>query len=73
MTTESVILTLIAVMMMAIFLGPNGVNSTFDKATPRLAARIERNIAIGYKFNCGSGSSVCDNGRLIKWEAPPGR
>ncbi len=65
MTTESVILTLIAVMLMAIFLGPNGVNSTFDQATPRLAARIERNIATGYRF-----TNAKDAARIPQWQAP---
>jgi len=68
MTVESVILTLIAVMMMAIFLGPNGANSTFDQATPRLAARVERNISVGYNF-----TDARNGNRVPKWEAPPGR
>ena len=68
MTVESVILTVIAVMMMAIFLGPRGVNNTFDNATPRLAARVERNIAVGHRF-----SDARNSRRLPEWQAPPRR
>ena len=48
MTTELLLLLVIyAFVLLEVFTTLGG---TFDRATPKLAARIERNITIGHKF-----------------------
>ncbi len=66
MTVELVLLLgIYAFIILGAFLGPMGPVATFKKSAPRLAARIERNIAVGEGFNDSNGNS-------IKWEKPPG-
>lgn len=50
MTLEAIIIAIFGVLIIGIFLGPNSIMVTFDEATPRLAARVERNVVTGYKF-----------------------
>jgi len=50
MTLEAVILAIFGVLILGVFLGPKSLMVTFEEATPRLAAKIERNVTIGYKF-----------------------
>lgn len=50
MTLEAIIIAIFGVLILGIFLGPNSIMVTFDEATPRLAARVERNVTVGYKF-----------------------
>lgn len=50
MTTEIVLLLgLYAFILLGVFLGPSGPIETFRSSVPRLGARIERNVAIGYR------------------------
>ncbi len=56
MTVEAVILAIFGVLVLGAFLGPGSLFTSFEEATPRLAARVERNIAIGYKFYKKDGS-----------------
>lgn len=63
MTTEAVVLALCGVLILMIFLGPNSLLVTFEEATPRLAARIERNVSTGFRFIDGR-----DNSRVPGWE-----
>ncbi len=51
MTVEAVLLVfLYAFFMLGLFLGDKGVVSTFQNTTPHLAALVERNITVGYRF-----------------------
>ncbi|MCB0356591.1 MAG: hypothetical protein KDD40_06270 [Bdellovibrionales bacterium] len=50
MTLEAIILAIFGVLILGIFLGPNSIMVTFDEATPRLAARVERNVTTGFRF-----------------------
>ena len=51
MTTELILLLgIYAFLVMGVFLGDSGPIETFKKTSPRLAARIERNVAVGYKW-----------------------
>ena len=51
MTTELVLLLAIYTMIiMGVFLGDLGPLATFRRSSPRLAAKIERDIATGTKF-----------------------
>jgi len=57
MTTELVLLlSIFAFILMGVFLGDMGPLETFKNAGPRLGARVERNIAIGHKFQALDGS-----------------
>ncbi len=63
MTSEAVILAICGVLIVLIFLaGDNSILVSFDEATPRLAARIERNIATGSRFY-----KATDGGRVPNW------
>ena len=51
MTIEAILLLGIFVfLLLGAFIGPNGPRSTFAKAGPRLAARIESNLSTGRGF-----------------------
>lgn len=64
MTTELVLLLAIyAFILLGAFLGPQGPGETFRRSGPRLAAKIERNIAIGHRFN----SSQNGGDRAVSW------
>ena len=67
MTTEAVIILILGVIVLGIFLGPDSMLVTFDEATPRLAARVERNSAVGYKFF----NPEDNNGRAPGWQPSP--
>ncbi len=67
MTTELVLLLAIyAFIIMGVFLGNGGPIDTFKQSTPRLAARIERNVAIGHQFKDGR------SGDNMTWKNPGG-
>lgn len=64
MTTEAVILAICGVLILLIFLaGDNSILVTFEEATPRLAAKVERNISIGTRFYQGDSGQ-----RIPRWE-----
>ena len=66
MTLEAIIIAIFGVLILGIFLGPNSIMISFDEATPRLAARVERNVTTGYKFfNPEEGGT-----RTPGWAAP---
>ncbi len=51
MTTEFVLLLSVwAFIVLGIFLGDSGPIRTFERSSPRLAARVERNISVGQNF-----------------------
>ncbi len=65
MTTELVLLLAIyAFIVIGVFLGDTGPIATFKQSAPRLAARIERNVAVGIDFRKGT------DGQRVSWEAP---
>ncbi|MDC0980319.1 hypothetical protein OAQ84_01145 [Bdellovibrionales bacterium] len=64
MTTELVLLLgIYAFIVIGVFLGDGGPIETFKKSAPRLAAKIERNVSVGYSWST-KGST--DN--AAKWE-----
>lgn len=64
MTTELVLLlSIFAFILMGVFLGDMGPLETFKSSGPRLGARVERNIAIGYKFQSADGKKA-------QWRSP---
>lgn len=59
MTTELVLLLAIyAFVVLGAFLGDKGPLATFKNASPRLGARIERDISSGYQFRAKTGEKV---------------
>ncbi|MCB9025645.1 MAG: hypothetical protein H6625_04965 [Bdellovibrionaceae bacterium] len=64
MTLEAIIIAIFGVLILGIFLGPNSIMVTFDEATPRLAARVERNVVTGFRF-----INPVDGARTPGWEA----
>jgi hypothetical protein len=50
---------------MGAFIGDKGPAATFQDAGPRLGARVERNMAVGYRFKDKS-----KGGSIIKWLDP---
>jgi hypothetical protein len=67
MTVELVLLlSIFATITLGVFLGDIGPIQTFKKATPRLAARVERNITVGYGFR------QAKDGRGVSWDPPQG-
>lgn len=51
MTLEAILLLCIyAFVLLGVFLGDSGPLATFKKSGPRLAARVERNVATGIGF-----------------------
>jgi len=66
MTTELVLLLgIYAFIILGVFLGDAGALATYKKSAPRLAARIERNISIGYQFRG-------KDGKKPNWTEPTG-
>jgi hypothetical protein len=62
MTVELVLLLGIwGTIILGVFIGPYGPTETFKKSAPRLAARVERNIAIGTGFRSSGG------GKEVQW------
>ncbi len=52
MTTEFVLLLgLFAFILLGALVGNRGPVKTFQASAPRLAAKIERDISVGHKFN----------------------
>lgn len=63
MTTELVLLLgLYAFILLGVFLGDSGPLATFKQSAPRLAARIERNVATGRGFR-----QTGDSSQQIDW------
>ena len=57
MTTELVLLlSIFVVVVLGGFLGEGGPRNTFKNAAPKLAARLERDLATGDGFNGKGGS-----------------
>lgn len=66
MTLESVLLMAVwAFILLGVFFGDLGPREVFRRSGPRLGARIEKNIAVGYRFK------DADSGKSIDWVAPP--
>ena len=66
MTTEFVlILAIYAFVLLGVF--KNGPKVTFDKSAPRLAAMVERDLAVGKEFRLPSGKSY------LEWKDPNNR
>lgn len=66
MSAEFVLLIGVYVfVLMGAFIGDKGPGATFRDAGPRLGARVERNIAIGYRFK-----DKTTGGPLIRWADP---
>jgi hypothetical protein len=64
--TELVLLlSIFAFMIMGVFLGPVGPIQTFQKAAPRLGARVERNISVGDGFRHSA-----NDGKGVTWSSP---
>jgi len=67
MTVELVLLmSLYAFIVMGVFLGDVGPIETFKRSTPRLGAKIERNLSVGWGFR-----KATDNDK-INWVKPGG-
>lgn len=67
MTTELVLLlSIFAFVVLGAFLGEKGPLATFKDASPRLGARVERDMSSGYQFHKDS------KGNSVTWKAPPG-
>ncbi len=67
MTLEAIIVAIFGVIILGIFLGPNSILVTFEEATPRLAARVERNVTTGFRFH-----NPADGGTRTPGWAPSG-
>jgi hypothetical protein len=66
MTTEFVlILGLYAFILLGAFLGDRGPIATFKGSAPRLAAKVERDIAVGKNF-----TNKKDGRPTIFWQSP---
>lgn len=51
MTTEFILLLVFyATAALMMFMGPHGPGAVLEEATPRLAAKVERDLAIGWQF-----------------------
>lgn len=65
MTVELVLLlSIFGFMIIGVFLGPLGPIETFKKASPRLAARVERNLSVG------DGFRKSKDGKGVSWIKP---
>lgn len=51
--------------LLGAFVGDKGPGATFKDAGPRLGARVERNIATGYRFK-----DKTTGGPIVKWSDP---
>lgn len=59
MTTELVLLMAIAAyVLFTAVLGDSGIRGTFAESSPRLAARLERNLATGVGFRDSQGETA---------------
>lgn len=68
MTLELVLLlSVFALIILGVFLGDLGPIQTFKKSSPRLAARVERNVEVGHGFRQSS-----QDGQGVDWVAPLG-
>ena len=47
--------------ILRVFFGPSGPIQTFAQSGPSLGARIERNVAIGYRFRV-------DGSNRLQWQ-----
>jgi hypothetical protein len=66
MSAEFVLLLGVYVfVLMGAFIGDKGPGATFQDAGPRLGARVERNIAIGYRFKDNRTGTT-----MVRWEEP---
>jgi hypothetical protein len=66
MTVELVLILIIwASILLGVFFGDVGPIETFKKSGPRLAARIEKNLATGRQFK------RADLNAGIEWQEPP--
>ena len=63
MTTELILLIAVwAFIVLGVFMNPDiGPIGTFNQSGPRLGARIERNVAVGYRY-------TVPNGTYLQWE-----
>jgi hypothetical protein len=67
MTTELVLLLgIYAFLLLGAFLGDLGPIQTFKKSAPRLAARVERDVAVGEGFR------LSKDGKGVHWVKPEG-
>jgi hypothetical protein len=67
MSSEFVLLLgIYAFVIMGAFIGDKGPVATFQDAGPRLGARVERNMAVGYRFKDKSQGGAS----IIKWLPP---
>lgn len=65
MTVEFVLIVAIwAYILLGVFFGDLGPIETFRKSAPRLAAHIEKNLAVGRGFK------NAQDGKSIKWGKP---
>ncbi len=72
MTVEYLLLTAIgALIVVKAFFGDSGLPAAFQNASPKLAARIERNVETGAGFNSLSRNSEVKE--AVLWTAPNSR
>ena len=65
MTIELILIMAIwAYILLGVFFGDLGPVETFRKSGPRLAARIEKDLAVGHQFKLKT------DGKAINWENP---
>lgn len=65
MTIEYVLLLSIwAYILLGVFFGDLGPIETFHRSTPRLAAHIEKNLAVGTEFRDAR------DGKSLSWQEP---
>jgi hypothetical protein len=62
------LLSLYAFILLGVFLGDTGVQATFEKSAPKLAARMEANISTGTGFADPNGAKAPPT-----WRKPNGR
>tara|TARA_B100001248_G_scaffold262582_2_gene259650 strand:+ start:5026 stop:5265 length:240 start_codon:yes stop_codon:yes gene_type:complete len=64
MTIETILLYILSVMFLwAVFIGPNGVEATFQGAGPKLGYKIEKHIEVGSGFVEASKNATSE----IRW------
>lgn len=68
MTTELLVLLFITLFVLfGVFWGPQGLKVSFDEASPKLGARMERYIETGASFVQASQATA----EPISWGPPP--
>ena len=68
MTVEYVLLmALFALVLVGVIFGESGPKATFESSAPRLAARLERNLATGTGWSSPKGVG----GWIVPTSAPP--